>query len=176
MSLPHHREMPHQFLPPLASLSVRAGNDPGMPLPPLLGQILLSWAGMLPCTEVAANDKFQWKIMFAASQCFVVQNIFCWAILYLVLPHGCPALQSSGSAEGNIGWHEFSPLFQLQPWPAGISMDSHSCTFLSSHAAVKKTSTCEFFSGVSCKEMKTRSLEGVPRVYTGVLCCLRVSS
>lgn len=74
------------------SLNVRAGSDPEMP-----------WAKILPCTELASSDKFQRKIMFVASQCFVEQNIFCWAILYLLLPLHCPALQSSGSAEGNMG-------------------------------------------------------------------------
>lgn len=145
------------------SLNVRAGNDPVMLLPPLLRQISLSWAEILPCTEVAASDKFQWMIMSVASQCFVVQNIFCWAILYLLLPHGCSALQSSGSAEGNTSRHWIPSSFPLAALACRYLYGLTELHLSKLPCCCKKTSKCEFFSGVSCKEMKKRSLEGVHR-------------
>lgn len=130
--------------------------------------ILLSWAEILPCTEVAANDKFQQKIMFVASQCFVEQNISGWAILHLLLPPHCPALHSSGSAEGNVGRQLILSSFPVATWPIGACTDSKSCILLSSHAAVKKPQDVNFL-----VEFPAKNLGGCT---PAVLCCLRVSS
>lgn len=67
---------------------------------------------------------------------------------------------------------EFPPLFHLQPWPAGTSMDSQSNTFLSSHAAVRKPQNVNFLVEFPAKKWRKDPW----RVYTGVLCCSRESS
>lgn len=80
-------------------------------------------------TKVAATEKFQQKITFVASQCFVKHSIFCWKILY-PLPPPLPALPSSGSARQGRVRNEFTPLLRLQPQPAGFGAGAHSLILL----------------------------------------------
>lgn len=124
---------------------------------------------LLPVTN-SNKRSCLWQVSVLLSKTHFAEQFFICSCLFTAQPCSPQALQR----EIWVG-KEFPPLFLLQPWPAGTYMDSQSCTLLSSYAAIKKPSRCEFLSGVSCKEMKKGSLEDVPQVYIGVLCCLRVS-
>lgn len=66
-------------------------------LPPLLGQILLSWAEILPCPKVPANNKIPMQDHVCG------KSVFCWA-KHLLLSNSLPAAASSlpSPAEGNM--------------------------------------------------------------------------
>lgn len=171
MSLPHLREMLHQFIPPLPQGSMSGQGATQRCLCHLCQGRSCSFElksfpapKLLPMTN--SNERScLWQASVLLSKTSFAEKFFSCSCLLSAQPCSPLALQR----EIWVG-KEFPPLFHLQPWPAGTLMDSQSCTLLNSH------SRCGFFSGVSCKETKKGSLEGVSWVYTGVLCCLRANS